>query len=163
MSDMKTFNLILSFFVLFALSGCESYQETCINEFDPHKIKKLEVQREPINRYGAKSYKLNGSKFKVRKKRNHFHQRGYASWYLGNSKNSVTAINEKYDMYALTAAHRSLPLPTYAIITNLENHKRVIVRINDRGPFIKGRIIDLSYAAAHKLGMIKKRIGNGAN
>ena len=153
---MKTLNFFILSFVVFTLNGCESYQQTCIKEFDPKKIKKLEIKKEPIHRYGSKSYKLYGDKFKVRKKRNHFHQRGYASWYLGNSKNSITAINEKYDMYAMTAAHRSLPLPTYAIVTNLENNKRVIVRINDRGPFIKGRIIDLSYAAAHKLGMVKK-------
>ena len=58
-------------------------------------------------------------------------------------------------MYALTAAHKTLPLPTYAIITNLENHKQILVKINDRGPYVDNRILDLSYAAAYQLGMIK--------
>ena len=67
----------------------------------------------------------------------------------------LTSTREKYDMYKLTAAHKTLPIPCYARVTNLKNKKSIIVRINDRGPFKKGRIIDLSYAAAVKLGIVK--------
>lgn len=152
---------ILKFIFCAALaivSGCTSYSEMSVNNFDPNKIKSLKVQQEPISIRGKKNYKLNGVKYSVRKKRNHFHQTGLASWYVGNKKDSVTAINETYDIYGLTAAHKTLPLPSYALITNLENHKRILVRINDRGPYIDGRVIDLSYAAAYKLGMHKSGV-----
>lgn len=142
--------------LLLSLVGCESYQQTALRTFDQSKIKKLSVKKERINPRGKHQYTMYGKKYTIRKGRNHFHQTGIASWYLGSEENSVTAINEPYDMYALTAAHKTLPLPTYAIITNLENHKQILVKINDRGPYVDNRILDLSYAAAHKLGMIKK-------
>ncbi len=84
-----------------------------------------------------------------------FVQRGYASWYGWNFHGKKTASGERYNMYAYTAAHKTLPMNTMVEVTNLKNGKHVIVRINDRGPFVKGRIIDLSYAAAKKLGMLK--------
>ncbi|MDC0085012.1 septal ring lytic transglycosylase RlpA family protein [Oceanospirillaceae bacterium] len=80
-----------------------------------------------------------------------FKQRGLASWYGQKFHGHLTSNGETYDMYAMTAAHKSLPLPTYARITNLANNKTVIVRVNDRGPFHGDRVIDLSYAAASKL------------
>jgi rare lipoprotein A len=80
-------------------------------------------------------------------------QRGLASWYGPEFHGKVTSNKEIYDMYDLTAAHPTLPFGTYVRVTNLDNGKSVVVRINDRGPFAKGRIIDLSYAAATKLGM----------
>jgi rare lipoprotein A len=83
-----------------------------------------------------------------------FQQRGAASWYGEKFQGNRTASGEVYDMYAMTAAHTTLPLPSYARVTHLGNGKSVVVRVNDRGPFAGGRIIDLSYAAAHKLGMI---------
>lgn len=79
---------------------------------------------------------------------------GYASWYGPNFHGRRTASGEIYNMYAMTAAHKILPMNTYVRVENLSNHKVVIVRINDRGPFVKNRIIDLSYAAAKKLGII---------
>jgi rare lipoprotein A len=83
-----------------------------------------------------------------------YQQRGLASWYGEKYHGNRTASGEVYDMYAMTAAHTTLPLPSYARVTHLGNGKSVVVRVNDRGPFAGGRIIDLSYAAAHKLGMI---------
>ncbi len=80
-------------------------------------------------------------------------QRGMASWYGEDFHGKQTSNKEIYDMYAMTAAHKTLPFGTHVKVTNLTNGKSVVVRINDRGPFIKGRIIDLSYAAAQKLGM----------
>ncbi len=90
------------------------------------------------------------------RKKSNYAQRGIASWYGGRFHGNPTASGEIYDMYELTAAHKTLPLGTKAVITNLENHRSVEVRINDRGPFVKGRIIDLSYAAARVIGMVEK-------
>jgi rare lipoprotein A len=81
------------------------------------------------------------------------YQVGEASWYGGFFQGKATASGEDYDMYDLTAAHRELPLGTFVKVTNLSNHRSVVVRINDRGPVTPGRIIDLSYSAAHILGM----------
>ncbi len=85
-----------------------------------------------------------------------FTQRGIASWYGRENHKKLTASGELYNMYAYTAAHRTLPFGTLVRVTNLTNGRSVVVRINDRGPFVKGRIIDLSYASAKKLGLIKK-------
>ena len=83
---------------------------------------------------------------------------GYASYYSKKFKGRRTASGEIFDPMKLTAAHRKLPFGTLVKVTNLENHKSVIVRINDRGPFIKGRIIDLSYKAALKIGLVSKGV-----
>ena len=80
-------------------------------------------------------------------------QKGIASWYGEDFHGKLTSNQEIYNMYAMTAAHKTLPFGTYVRVTNLTNGKSVVVRINDRGPFVKGRIIDLSYSAAEKLGM----------
>ena len=80
-------------------------------------------------------------------------QKGLASWYGSDFHGKLTSTGEIYNMHALTAAHKTLPFGAYVRVTNLNNGKSVVVRINDRGPFVKGRIIDLSYAAAKKLGM----------
>ncbi len=85
-----------------------------------------------------------------------FNQKGIASWYGKEDHGDLTASGEPYNMYEYTAAHRTLPFGTLVKVTNLKNGKSVIVRINDRGPFVKGRIIDLSYASAKKIGMIKQ-------
>lgn len=84
-----------------------------------------------------------------------YKQKGRASWYGRKFHGAKTANGEIYDMHQMTAAHPTLPLPSYAKVTNLKNGKSVIVRVNDRGPFLRGRIIDLSYAAAHKLDYIR--------
>ena len=84
--------------------------------------------------------------------------RGIATWYGRRYHGKQTSSGEIYDMYAMTAAHTTLPIPSYVRVTNLANGKSVVVRVNDRGPFIGDRLIDLSYVAAHKLGYI----GNGS-
>ncbi len=83
-----------------------------------------------------------------------YKERGIASWYGRRYHGNPTASGEVYDMYAMTAAHPTLPLPSYAKVTNLENGKSIIVRLNDRGPFLSARVIDLSYTAAYKLGIL---------
>jgi len=85
-----------------------------------------------------------------------YRERGIASWYGKKFHGQRTSSGEVYDMYAMTAAHPTLPIPSYARVTSLANNKSVVVRINDRGPFLHDRIIDLSYVAAHKLGIVGK-------
>jgi rare lipoprotein A len=84
-----------------------------------------------------------------------YSERGVASWYGPTFHGANTSSGEQYDMYGMTAAHKTLPLPTYARVTNLRNGKSVVVRINDRGPFVANRLIDLSYTAAAKLDMVR--------
>jgi len=107
---------------------------------------------EPHSRGGNKSqYQVWGKSYSVMASSVGYQERGLASWYGQKFHGHLTSNGETYDMYAMSAAHKSLPLPTFARITNLANNKMVIVRVNDRGPFHGDRVIDLSYAAASKL------------
>jgi rare lipoprotein A len=109
---------------------------------------------EPLHRFANRPYEVFGKKYVPLTKVQPYKQRGLASWYGKRFHGQKTASGEPYDMYAMTAAHPTLPIPSYARVTNLRNGKQVVVRINDRGPFHSGRIIDLSYAAANRLGLI---------
>src|SRR5665647_164006 len=109
---------------------------------------------EPLHRYANRPYIALGKTYTPMTVVGNFRERGIASWYGKKFNGERTSSGEIYDMYAMTAAHPTLPLPSYARVTNLSNHKSVIVRINDRGPFMKDRIIDLSYTAAYKLDLI---------
>ena len=100
------------------------------------------------------TYEVLGKTYKVLSDPTGFRQRGYASWYGKKFHGRLTANGDRYDMFGMTAAHKSLPLPSYVRVTDLDNNKAVIVKVNDRGPFHSDRIIDLSYAAAAKLGLI---------
>ena len=109
---------------------------------------------EPLARYGNHSpYTVLGKTYTVLPSSKGYHERGIASWYGSKFHGRRTSSGELYDMHLATAAHKSLPLPTYAEVTNLDNGRKMIVKINDRGPFHEDRIIDLSYAAAIKLGV----------
>jgi rare lipoprotein A len=100
-------------------------------------------------------YTVLGRRYVVLDSPDGFVERGVASWYGPTFHGELTSTGEPYDMYGMTAAHRTLPLPCYARVTNLSNGKSVVVRINDRGPFARNRIIDLSYTAAAKLDMLR--------
>ena len=100
-------------------------------------------------------YTVLGKRYVVLDSADGFIERGVASWYGPTFHGESTSIGESYDMYGMTAAHKTLPLPAYARVTNLSNGKSVVVRINDRGPFAKNRVIDLSYTAAAKLDMLR--------
>jgi rare lipoprotein A len=113
---------------------------------------------EPLHRYANRPYNALGKTYTPLTSTGNFKERGIASWYGKKFNGQRTSSGETYDMYAMTAAHPTLPIPSYARVTNTANQKSVIVRINDRGPFINDRIVDLSYTAAHKLGII----GNGS-
>ncbi len=109
---------------------------------------------EPLSRYGnPPSYEVFGKTYHVMESATGYRERGMASWYGTKFHGRRTSSGEPYDLLKMTAAHKSLPLPTYVQVRNLENGRKIIVKVNDRGPFHEGRIIDLSYAAAHKLGM----------
>jgi rare lipoprotein A len=117
-------------------------------------------QLEPKSRYGnPPSYVVFGKRYHVLDSAEGFVERGVASWYGKKFHGRRTSSGEPYDMHAMTAAHKSLPLPTYVQVTNLQNHRQLILRVNDRGPFHDNRIIDLSYAAASRLGIIGKGTG----
>ena len=110
---------------------------------------------EPRSRYGnGPVYEVYGQRYTVMQSSSGFEERGVASWYGKKFHNKMTSMQEPYDMYAMTAAHKTLPLPTYVRVRNLSNNRSVVVRVNDRGPFVDNRIIDLSYSAAMKLDMI---------
>lgn len=109
---------------------------------------------EPLARYGNHSpYEVFGKKYHVLPSSKGYREQGIASWYGSKFHGRRTSSGEPYDMHLATAAHKSLPLPTYAEVTNLDNGRKVIVKINDRGPFKHDRLIDLSYGAALRLGM----------
>ena len=110
---------------------------------------------EPLLKYCNRPYNALGKQYAPLTVCTPFQQRGMASWYGRRFNGKRTASGEIYDMYGMTAAHPTLPIPSYARVKSLTNGNTVIVRINDRGPFHSGRIIDLSYTAAHKLGISK--------
>lgn len=109
---------------------------------------------EPRSRYGNKSpYTVRGKTYHVLPTAKGYEERGMASWYGNKFHGYMTSDFEKYDMYKFSAASKTLPLPSWVRVTNLKNGKSVIVRVNDRGPFVANRIIDLSYAAAVRIGI----------
>lgn len=124
---------------------------------DNRKIQNAKPKVEPRSRGGNFTpYTVLGKTYRVMESSKGYKERGGASWYGTKFHGRLTSNGERYDMYEMTAAHKSLPIPTYVTVKNLENGREIIVRVNDRGPFHKGRIIDLSYAAASKIGMLKK-------
>jgi len=111
---------------------------------------------EPKSRYGnGPVYEVLGKRYTVMGSSSGYAERGVASWYGKKFHGNLTSNREPYDMYQMTAAHKTLPLPTYVKVRNLRNNREIVVRVNDRGPFVHNRIIDLSYAAALKLDMVK--------
>jgi len=124
------------------------------------RAEKVIPKVEPKSKYGnPKSYVVFGQRYYTLPTAKGHVEQGIASWYGTKFHGRRTSSGETYDMYAMTAAHKTLPLPTYARVTNMKNGRSIIVRINDRGPFHDNRIIDLSYAAAVKLGIVTTGTG----
>jgi len=151
---------LLVFFSLF-LSACNTENLGLTAEDGPPQAK-IDVSEmtnavpkaEPRSKYGNPPvYQVLGKTYRVLDSSKGYHDKGIASWYGTKFHNKRTSSGEPYDMFAMTAAHKSLPLPTYLRVRNLTNNREVIVKVNDRGPFHENRIIDLSYAAAKKLGI----------
>ncbi len=115
---------------------------------------------ESRSRYGnPTSYVVFGKTYQVMENSDGYVERGIASWYGKKFHGRRTSSGEAYDMYKMTAAHKSLPLPTYVQVSNLKNGRTAVLKVNDRGPFHDNRVIDLSYAAAHKLGILAEGTG----
>jgi len=115
--------------------------------------------QQPLRRGNPPFYDVLGQRYHVLSSGDGYHERGVASWYGREFHGRSTASGEPYDMNALTAAHKTLPLPSYARVTNLRNGRSIVVRINDRGPFVRNRIIDLSYGAAQALDIANEGTG----
>lgn len=135
-----------------ALAGCASRIEAPHPAAVPAAQAALNLPRS--ERGNPPFYEVQGRRYYVLATSAGYDRRGVASWYGPDFHKQATSSGETYDMYGMTAAHKTLPLPTWVEVTNLANGKRVIVKVNDRGPFVKNRLIDLSYAAAKKLDMI---------
>jgi rare lipoprotein A len=128
------------------------------NPRDVSGIPNAVPRNEPLSRYGnPASYVVYGKRYHTLSSSKGYQEQGLASWYGTKFHGKRTSSGEPYDLYGMTAAHKTLPLPTYVEVTNLGNDRSVIVKVNDRGPFHGDRLIDLSYAAAVKL----KIVGNG--
>ena len=128
------------------------------NPRDVSGIPNAVPRNEPLSRYGnPASYVVYGKRYHTLSSSKGYKEQGMASWYGTKFHGKRTSSGEPYDLYGMTAAHKTLPLPTYVEVTNLGNDRSVIVKVNDRGPFHGDRLIDLSYAAAVKL----KIVGNG--
>jgi rare lipoprotein A len=122
---------------------------------DESKIGNAVPKPEKLAKYGnMPSYRVFGKRYYTLKSSKNYEAVGVASWYGTKFHERSTSSGEPYNMLAMTAAHTTLPLPTYVEVTNLSNHRKIIVKVNDRGPFVSNRLIDLSYVAAKKLGMM---------
>ena len=156
MSLYKTLTLISSVLILAscAPSGRYSQRHDSAPIRPPSQLELTDavITHEPVGR-GNNPYQVFGKHYTPMKERRSFSQTGVASWYGKKFHGHLTSNGEVYDMYAMSAAHKTLPLPSFVKVTNLANNKSVVVRVNDRGPFHQDRIIDLSYSAAFKIGV----------
>ena len=156
-NNNKAFLLLITFILTACSTGRYEDAHDSIPSRLPNQseLKDAIARAEPHSRGGNKNYRVRGIDYKVLNSAHGFEQTGIASWYGKKFHGHLTSNGEIYDMYAMSAAHKNLPLPTYLKVTNLANNKSVIVRVNDRGPFHQSRIVDLSYSAAYKLDMLK--------
>lgn len=143
------------------LAGCSSSHYDGLpnghRDFDADSIPNAVPKVEPKSRYGnPSSYTVLGHTYHVLKNPDCYEEKGIASWYGTKFHERRTSSGEPYNMYSMTAANKVLPLPTYVRVTNLQNGRQIIVKVNDRGPFHENRVIDLSFAAAKKMGMMGK-------
>jgi rare lipoprotein A len=160
---MMTRKQYLFYYVVVAfLAGCSSSGRYKIKDdvgpqspISIDSIEDAQPKYEPYSRGGNNDYQLRGGSYQIIKDIEGYKERGYASWYGTKFHGHRTSNGEVYDMYSMSAAHKTLPIPSYLKITNLDNGKKIVVRVNDRGPFHDERIVDLSYAAAYKLGVLQ--------
>lgn len=150
-------------FVLLTMTGCTTsrysmtYDVGPKGDFDASLVPDAVPVWEPLSPQGNKSpYIVRGKEYQVMDRIEGYSEEGVASWYGLKFHGELTSNGEMYNIYEMSAAHKSLPLPSFVRVTNLDNNLSAVVRVNDRGPFHSGRIIDLSYAAAKKLGYDKK-------
>lgn len=153
--------LLFTALLSISISACQATSRYALDQDGPPEryrdvtsIPNATPKREARSRYGnPPSYVVRGKRYAVLPSAKDYKARGIASWYGRKFQSYRTSSGEPYDVYGMTAAHKSLPLPTYVKVRNLDNGREVIVKVNDRGPFHDNRLIDLSYAAAKKLGI----------
>jgi len=157
--------------MLLALAGCSTtpapqrggfYKDDGPGDKPPPNLDAIAdavPRSEPLHRVANLPYERFGRRYTPLTSLQPYRERGIASWYGRRYHGNKTSIGETYDMYAMTAAHPTLPLPSYARVTSVASGRSVVVRLNDRGPFLHGRVIDLSYAAAHRLGIVQAGSG----
>lgn len=158
--------LIATLLIVLFVTGCSSsrysqYRDSApAGDIDTRRITNAIPRAEPRSKYGnSPSYVVHGKRYYVMQDSRNYVERGIASWYGKKFHGHRTSSGETYDMYKMTAAHKTLPLPSYVEVRHLKNGRSIIVRVNDRGPFHDNRIIDLSYAAAKKLGITSQGTG----
>lgn len=150
------FGIIAIFLFIITISGC--YQTIGIRDGAPRrhvdvsKIHSPTPHYLPKSKYGNRDYRVYGRWYRVLKTARGYDKRGIASWYGTKFQGRLTSTREPYNLYGMTAASPELPIPCFVRVTNLQNGRQVIVKVNDRGPFASNRIMDLSYVAAKKLG-----------
>ena len=149
------------------LAGCSIFQQRSSGAYyeddgpprwgpDPASIPNPKPRAEPLSKTGNSPYEVFGVRYvPMPSVPTGYVEIGEASWYGRKFHGRTTSSGEEYDMFQMTAAHKTLPLPTYLKVQNLNNKREVVVRVNDRGPFLGGRILDLSYVAAQKLGVVE--------
>ena len=151
---LPTLALLSMAAILTACGTAPKHKVIPVGDLDLDAIPDATPRSEPLSPYGnPESYEEDGRRYWIIPNPKGYVERGLASWYGPNFHGKRTSSGEAFDMYKMTAAHKTLPLPTYVRVTNLENGRSVVVKVNDRGPFKDGRIIDLSYVAAAKLGI----------
>lgn len=156
-------NNVLFILLIMVLTACSTHTGRYSQKHDstpsrkPYLSELIDaVPRDELpSRGGNKNYTVRGKHYNVLSTSKNFKETGIASWYGSKFHGHLTSNGEIYNMYGMTAAHKNLPLPTYVKVTNNNNNKSVVVRVNDRGPFHESRVIDLSYSAAYKLDMLK--------
>lgn len=165
----RHYHLPVLIFISITLSACGSLPQSRYGfaqdsaptrDIDHERVANAVPKHEPRSKFGnPKTYVVQNRRYTVRDSARGFRQKGIASWYGTKFHGHRTSSGEPYDMYAMTAAHKTLPIPAYVEVHNLDNNRKIIVRVNDRGPFAPGRIIDLSFVAAKKLGITAKGTG----
>lgn len=154
---MRKIGIIFLIGTFLLLNACSTIKKDGPPSYnvDVSKIPDAVPKTEPRSQYGnLDTYRVFGKKYHVMTSSKNYEEKGIASWYGTKFHAQRTSSGERYNMLAMTAAHKTLPLPTYVQVTNLHNGKKIIVKVNDRGPFESNRLIDLSYVAAKKLGML---------
>jgi rare lipoprotein A len=155
---MRKLTIIILLLIAAMLTSCSNMHK---KDGPPHfyvdetKVPNATPKVEPLAKYGnMRTYRVFGRTYHVMSSSKNYTAVGIASWYGTQFHAQRTSSGERYDMLGMTAAHKTLPLPTYVEVTNLKNHRKIIVKVNDRGPFEQNRLIDLSYVAAKKLGLL---------
>lgn len=158
MSSLKSINVFLLLIVVIFIAGCSS-RTTTYHRYDPTptppSTSSKVINTPQMHRATMRPYIVHGKKYYPTKVSVGDSFSGVASWYGKKFHGKKTSNGEYYNMYDLTAAHKTLPMNTMVKVTNLNNNRELVLRVNDRGPFVKSRIIDLSYTAAHRLGVVK--------